>query len=378
MKILLVGEYSRLHNSLKEGLQSLGHDVVLIATGDHFKKFPADIQLKLKYHTGIMKYVKVGIYKIFGVDITAKSIRRQFFKNAERLRGFDVVQLINESPFGLMPEDEKVFIDFLHRNNEKMFLLSCGTDHLSVKYALSDDLPYTILKEYKDKRIAEAEFKYVLKYISPAFEDLHRFVYERIRGVIASDLDYHLPLVGRTSYLGMIPNPVNIDQLEKIKLPEPLPIRIFLGINRSGYHTKGIRYFEEALEIIRSKYPEKVEIKIVENLPYKEYIEIYNESHILLDQALGQDQGYNALEAMAKGKVVFTGADKPFREHYGLEETVAINALPDAQYIADQLEALILEPEDIKRVGASARKFVATHHDYRKIAQKYLDTWSLR
>lgn len=42
MKILLIGEYSRLHNSLKEGLQHLGHDVTLISTGDGMKQFPSD------------------------------------------------------------------------------------------------------------------------------------------------------------------------------------------------------------------------------------------------------------------------------------------------------------------------------------------------
>ena len=30
MKVLLVGEYSRLHNSLKEGLQKLGHEVFIV------------------------------------------------------------------------------------------------------------------------------------------------------------------------------------------------------------------------------------------------------------------------------------------------------------------------------------------------------------
>lgn len=42
MKILLVGEYSRLHNSLKEGLEILHHEVTIIGTGDSFKQFPVD------------------------------------------------------------------------------------------------------------------------------------------------------------------------------------------------------------------------------------------------------------------------------------------------------------------------------------------------
>ena len=46
MKILLVGEFSRLHNSLKEGLLALGHDVTLVGTGDSFKNFPVDLSFE--------------------------------------------------------------------------------------------------------------------------------------------------------------------------------------------------------------------------------------------------------------------------------------------------------------------------------------------
>ena len=50
MKILLLGEYSRLHNSLKEGLQILGHHVIIIADGDHFKKFDVDFDERYIFH----------------------------------------------------------------------------------------------------------------------------------------------------------------------------------------------------------------------------------------------------------------------------------------------------------------------------------------
>ena len=48
MKILLVGEYSRLHNSLKEGLVSLGHEVIIVGCGDKFKQFPVDYSIYAK------------------------------------------------------------------------------------------------------------------------------------------------------------------------------------------------------------------------------------------------------------------------------------------------------------------------------------------
>lgn len=364
-----------MHNSLKEGLTALGHEVTIIATGDYFKKYPVDIKLELKYQSGFMKYLKVGLYNLFGVDIASNSIRRQFFSHKEHLKGYDVVQLINESPFGLLPKIEIALISFLKKHNKKLFLLSCGTDYLSVKFALGDTLPYTILYDYKNGKLPKKLFVFILKYTQPSFKELHEFVYDNMNGVIASDIDYHLPLKGHPKYLGLIPNPVNINKLSFIELSSEGPITIFMGVNKSNSHTKGIHYFEEALEIVSKKYSEKIIIEKVENLPYKEYIEKYNNAHIILDQALGYDQGYNALEAMAKGKVVFTGAEVIFEQHYNITEKVAINAVPNASTITEELERLILNRSTIHSIGKNARKFVENEHHYIKIAEKYIAVW---
>lgn len=71
---------------------------------------------------------------------------------------------------------------------------------------------------------------------------------------------------------------------------------------------------------------------------------------IVLDQIYCFDQGYNALEAMAKGKAVFTGAESEFYDYYNLQEIVAINALPDINYIVEKLSYLIENPEEIKKL----------------------------
>lgn len=377
MKILLVGEYSRLHNSLKEGLQELGHEVLLVATGDYFKDFPADLKLERKYNQAFSKKIKVGLYRLFNIDITSISIKNQLFKHKEKLKGFDVVQFINESPLGIIPTYEKAIISFLKTHNKKLFLLSCGADYTSVSYLMQNPTKYDILKAYKEGTVKKETFQYALKYLEDSYVELHHFMYNVINGVIASDLDYHIPLLKNEKYLGLIPNPIHI---EKLGLQRPQPITdkiiIFLGINRNSYHAKGTSYFEEALKVIKDKYPNKVEIIITENLPYLEYIERYNRAHIFLDQVLGMDQGYNALEAMAKGKVVFTGAEKEFIEHYNLSENeVCINALPDVDYLVEKIENLILTPNDILTIGLAAQNFIKIHHDHKKVAEQYLTNW---
>jgi len=81
---------------------------------------------------------------------------------------------------------------------------------------------------------------------------------------------------------------------------------------------------------------------------------------------------------LAKGKVVFTGAEKEWLELYNLEEdTVAINALPDAKHIAAKLEWLILNPKKIKDISKNARAFIEKEHHYISIAERYVKQWKL-
>ncbi len=375
MKILLVGEYSRLHNSLKEGLVALGHEVTIIATGDLFKKFPADIKLERKFDEGWGRKLKIALYQLIRIDLTSVALLAQFKKRKQQLTGFDIVQLINECPFGASVRAEKKIFTWLRAHNKKVFLLSCGTDHISVAYALEKKFRYSILTPYFEGKIPKESFLPVLKYVSKRHKVYHDFLFGAIDGVLSSDLDYHIPLEGHSAYLGLIPNPVNVDILEDLEMNISEKIVIFHGINRRSYLKKGNDYFEKALEIIQKKYSEKIEIITVESLPYNEYIHKYNRAHIVLDQVYGYDQGYNALEAMAKGKVVFTGAEKEFYDYYKLDKTVAINALPDVQQLVDQLEALILHPERLLEIGSNAKAFIHKHHHYKEIAARYLVVW---
>ncbi len=377
MKILLVGEYSRLHNSLKEGLTALGHEVTIIGSSDFFKNYPVDIKLNRKYNSGLAKKWKVLLFKLFKINLTSENLKKQFFSHADKLKGYDVVQLINVSPLGVTPKIEKEVVSFLAKNNKKLFLLSCGADYISVKYAFDQKFRYSILSALFLGKVSKEEFAPILKYLRPKFKSLHDFVFKHIEGVIASDMDYHIPMKGHPLYLGLIPNPINLEKLPYLPVPIEDKIIIFHGINRANYYKKGSDYFEEALSLLQKKYADKIEIITVENVPYSEYIELYNKAHIVLDQVLGLDQGYNALEAMAKGKVVFTCAEKEFVEYYNLEKPVAINALPDAQAIYKDLENLVLNPLKIAEISKNAREFIEKEHHHIQVAEKYIEKYTL-
>ncbi|RED26269.1 glycosyltransferase involved in cell wall biosynthesis [Flavobacterium cutihirudinis] len=375
MKVLLVGEYSHLHNSLKEGLKALGHEVFIIGQNDGFKNFPVDFPIQKKWDSGLLKKIKIAIFKISGFDISSYLTYIQFLKFKNQCFGFDVVQLINENSFHCTPYFEKKIISYLLKNNQKLFLLSCGYDYLNVKYCFENPEFKSVIPLYLNHKIDKKSFENVLKFRKKSFFRLHNFIYKNCNGIIASDLDYHLPLQGNKKYLGLIPNPININKLSFQALETIRKIIIFHGINKDNFLKKGNDYFEKALEIIKQKYSSKVEVITVTSVPYSEYINLYNSAHILLDQIYGYDQGYNALESMAKGKVVFTNAEPEFIKYYNLTEKVCINAIPDVDYLVKELSFLIENPEEIRKIGKHARIFIEEHHKYIKIAEKYIQKW---
>ena len=225
----------------------------------------------------------------------------------------------------------------------------------------------------KDKKL-NSKYSYSLKYLSKPFQKLSKRINNISDGIIASDFDYHLPLKNNPKYLGMIPNPIVLDK-RIIKKKSNSNLRILLGINSTSYIKKGINYFEDALSKIEEKYPE-VDIQITRNLPFEKYLDQLNQCDILLDQVYAYDQGYNALEAMALGKVVFSGAEDEFLSHYNLkEDEVVINALPNVNYLVEKLSQLLGNPKKIIDIGKNAKAFIEKHHEATAIAKKYVDTW---
>jgi glycosyltransferase involved in cell wall biosynthesis len=378
MKILLVGEYSGLHNSLKKGLESLGHEVLIFAHGDGFKNYPVDVKVDHSFHNPLLKKLKVGFYKLTSIDLGAYEIYLKARLHHKTLRGFDVVQLINEFSLKTSPTLEIKFIKHLLKHNRKLYLLSCGIDYQCMRYMMDEKLSYSVMSPYLKDMSLKPHYKFQLVYLADTFKKLHDFIYEKAQGVIATDMDYHLPLLGHQAYLGLIPNPINTDAIKYIPLEITKKIKIFHGINTSAIIKKGNNYFSEALKIIVATHGDKVEVTTTHSLPYDQYITIYDECHILMDQTYSYDQGYNALEAMAKGKVVFTGAEKEWLAFYGLEEdTVAINALPDVDYLVEKLSWLIEHPEEILKISKNARAFIEREHDYKDIAKTYINVWNI-
>lgn len=98
MKILLIGEYSNVHNTLAKGLRMLGHKVTVMSNGDFWKNYPRDIDMARREG------------KLGGMALMAKTIAVM-----PRLRGYDVVQFIN--PMFLELKAQRLFSIFDYLKN---------------------------------------------------------------------------------------------------------------------------------------------------------------------------------------------------------------------------------------------------------------------
>jgi len=105
MKILLVGEFSRLHNSLKEGLAQLGHSITIVGTGDDFKKYKVDHSI---YPAFILKNkftlkINNAVHRLTGIDLQKLEKGLRFYWLLSKLKGYGHVQLINSDAIETYP-----------------------------------------------------------------------------------------------------------------------------------------------------------------------------------------------------------------------------------------------------------------------------------
>ena len=112
MKILLLGEYSNVHWTLAEGLRQLGHKVTVVSNGDFWKNYPRDID--------------VSRHSSSSFDGVRLALRIALL--LPRLRGYDVVQLINPMFFELRAERLLPIYRYLRRHNRHVVLGAFGMD----------------------------------------------------------------------------------------------------------------------------------------------------------------------------------------------------------------------------------------------------------
>lgn len=360
MKILLIGEYSGVHCTLAEGLRELGHQVTVISDGDTWKDYPRDIDLTRK---GRVAY----LWKLIRL--------------LPRMRGFDIVQLIN--PMFVDLKGERVFplYNYLRKHNKKVVLSALGDDYYY----------YFINKTLKPMRYSDcnngAEERYTPyakakldNWVGTARECLNRHIARTCDAIIAGTYEYWLPY-NLSSDCGEDGKPIR-ERLHLVPFPFKLPeenslapsekLRVFIGISSTRSEYKGTDIMLRAAKDVMAKHPDRMELTVVENIPYKEYMNMMDNSDVMLDQLYSYGPGMNALLTLSKGIITLTGGEP---EHYDIMgETLCrpiINVLPCYESVFTQLENLVLHPESIAALKRNCREYVMRNYDFRKVTRQY-------
>ena len=367
MKILLLGESSFVHSTLRKGFSELGHDVVFMSYGTKFKLCPQDIDLRRNMKWG----------KLSGILLILKLLI-----NCRKLFGNDIVQIHN---FQFVPL--KVWL-----NNVLLFLLKIGNKRV-VKGCYNDDiivfrgqargmLKYSdthigtkAINESENKaRLAEhmrSDYIHCCEYSNKKADALlpclyEYYVYYNIPEY--KDKLYYMPLPME------IPNDILSQKYNKVKFP----IKVLVGIQEKRDYLKGAGVIAEYVERLSQENPGKIEIKKVYDVPYDDYCKMLDEADVLVDQLYSYTPSMNSLAAMAHGAVVIGGGEEEYYDFIGEEKLrPIINVRPmDDDYNMNMLRNTLLYTEKIEQMKYEGIDFIRKHHDYLLIAKKHIDLYN--
>lgn len=357
MKVLLLGDYSSLGLTLKEGLQQLGITVNLAANGDGWKNIPgADMYL-------------------FPPSDETRGLRYRnyvvFPRRDKRFSGYDIVQCPGTDIFswraGLKPFENII------GNNDKFFLNVAGVDYYLYKSWKNKKLKYGyyMFDDNEDLRTWLGG-----KTISSIMRNIRcREITKKAYGIIpVIPYEYEFSYEGFSNLCRPILLPVNTDKHKSGINKVERKIVYFHGINR--IKDKGSEYIKAAMLRAQEKYPNDIECIIAERMPYDEYVRALERANVVIDQCKSYGYGMNACIAMAKGKIVFSGAEDAVVSKISTSSCPVINIRPDVEQIYSQIIAIIEGRNKITDMGMKSREYVVKYHNYVDIAKQYLEAWN--
>ena len=364
MKILLVGEYSNVHWTLAEGLRAIGHDVTVISDGDRWKGYRRDISL-----------VRHGLSTWGGIRYLARLISL-----LPKMRGYDIVQLINPVFLDLKAERIMPFYRYLRRNNGKMVMGAFGVDLYWVKagmdcktFRYSDFNIGAQPRSNADTTAMRAEWLQGAK--GHLNQTIARDCDAIVSGLYENDASYRPHFTDKLHY---IPFPIDIGLVTpKVRKTTEGIVKFFIGIQRARSAYKGTDIMLRALRRVEADSPGRCEVMVAESVPFAKYVEMLNEGHVLLDQLYSYTPAMNALQAMAQGMVVVGGGEPENYDILGEKELRPIvNVQPNEESVYKELANLVEHPSLIETLSRQSIEYISRYHSHVKVAEKYIDLYT--
>lgn len=369
MKILLIGEASFLHNTLKKGLLERGHRVLTMSDGNGWHDAPRDIDLRRDGRWG----------KLGGLRVVW-----QLLRHLPQLCGNDVVQIHNYQFVPLMYRWNTLLLRFLKLTN-RCVVKGCFGDDPQIFRRQAQGVPaYSDTYWSGQLQNAEQHRDRIAEVVEHGAEASWRKTTRMADALVACLYEYWLDY-NETPYaakLHYIPLPMECEEMVRWSDLTTSPshhLTILIGLQPKRDFMKGAMKIATFVEEVARRHPGKVQIKYVEGVPYDEYQRLLAEADVLVDQLYSYTPSMNSLAAMARGTVVIGGGEEEYYEFIG-EKTLRpiINVRPDApdeENIAT-IERALFTDGTLERMRHESIAFVRKYHDYRRVAEQYEKIYS--
>ena len=153
---------------------------------------------------------------------------------------------------------------------------------------------------------------------------------------------------------------------------------VLVGIQPGRDYIKGARYIAGLVRQVADENPGRIDVKVVEGVPYDEYCRLLGEADVLVDQLYSYTPSMNSLAAMARGTVVIGGGEEDFYGFIGENKLrPIINVRPgEDEYNLEVLRRTLLDPVKIMDMKRQGIEFVCKYHDYSMVSRMYIDLYN--
>ena len=365
IRILLLGEASFVHSTLRKGFEALGHNVTLVSAGCIWD-CPRDIDVGRDMRWGKLSGLKV-IWKILA--------------NLHVFIDNDIVQMNDFHTLPLKLGWNKLFFKFIKRFNKKV-VRGCWGDDIVVFDAQAQGVLAYSDTHIGTKVINVEENKWrIEEQHLPEFLSCCRYVNKHADAFAACLYEYYM-YYNKDEYsprLHYLPLPIEIPDAKSISVKGVhWPIKVLVGIQKRRDFIKGASIIGELVENIAAEHPDKVVVNKVYDVPYIEYCKMLEEADVLVDQLYSYTPSMNSLAAMARGTVVIGGGEDEYYDFIGEKELhPIINVRPhEDEYNLIILREALLTPGRISKMSRESAAFVRKHHDYMKVSRQYIEMYN--
>ena len=361
MKILFMGDASAYHATLARQLVKNGHDVTVASNGSRWMDTTRNIDISRRQGKigGALLWLKLSTVL------------------ASRLKGYDIVQLVNPMFVELKPNRTEKLFKRLKRDNGHVCLTALGTDSLFIDGCRASDSPLKYSEwaiEGRETDFSRSERgRHLAKWLDEPLKSYTDRVYSSVDGIITALYEYHIVLERffdseKIAYGGI---PIDTDSLPFLPPTAGENIRVLAPFHEGRQGEKGT----DILARFAAQVP-GVKVEPVTGLRYADFIHRLENADIVLDQLYSYTPATTALMAMAMGKTVVTGGELDFAKWIGELSVPVVNPDPRCpeRLVADLARAI--EPENLRTTATEARAFVEKHNDISNVARRCEDFWN--